>query len=637
MPNMESDTEEKIVMTPKKPKAVNSTRLKIERKSFPVTPSSGVGGIKNGTPTLASQNGSSNDTPKAKKVHVAGGSYAGIVINKQQDEDDASDASPSELCLEFRVYLKSAKTEKYIQERRVIGFWFKPQFPSSQKTTTAQEFFKTLVAPVDFPRDYVGFMKKVMRQMQSDYPMMSKVELELTQEKEMDALPIRPRDIRRESKISQEEDEDGRSSATSIVEDDILAAIEEAYPNSLTIDDMSRRYKADKEHVRQLVLDLVEKELVKPVGGAGVPAGLPGTVDTATGAFRRVHSQNGEENVTVVKQMSRAGIALDQPTIAVITAHYFEKMAVDAVMKDRKTFVRYATVGEANVYTLGQIGDHLVVSTKLPMTGRTRDALIATGGTTTRLLGTFQAVEKVFLVGVGGAVPHFADFNKHVRLGDVVLSAPTHDARFVYQYFEREPLPGAESGKYRFETKNWCPEDLCLQQIAESLTLNQFSDGPPPAWMSSYETALANLSECGGGGGESADNEWTKPKAETDKLFMSVGGNTIIEVGHPPPKKDDLDMRAKGRPVLHLGPVASGRHVALNDQLRQEMAAKNGILAFDNELDSVVDSIYGSRKESYMLVRGIADYKDGTKGSKPWQQYSALMAAAVLKSIVENI
>ena len=74
-----------------------------------------------------------------------------------------------------------------------------------------------------------------------------------------------------------------------------------------------------------------------------------GTVDTATGAFRRVHSQNGEENVTVVKQMSRAGIALDQPTIAVITAHYFEKMAVDAVMKDRKTFVRYATVGKSNL------------------------------------------------------------------------------------------------------------------------------------------------------------------------------------------------------------------------------------------------------------------------------------------------
>jgi hypothetical protein len=34
-----------------------------------------------------------------------------------------------------------------------------------------------------------------------------------------------------------------------------------------------------------------------------------------------------------------------QPTIAIITVHYFEKMAVDAVMTNKQTFVRYATVG----------------------------------------------------------------------------------------------------------------------------------------------------------------------------------------------------------------------------------------------------------------------------------------------------
>jgi hypothetical protein len=34
-------------------------------------------------------------------------------------------------------------------------------------------------------------------------------------------------------------------------------------------------------------------------------------------------------------------------------------------------------------------------------------------------------VEHVFIVGVGGAVPHYTDFDQHVRLGDVVLSAPT--------------------------------------------------------------------------------------------------------------------------------------------------------------------------------------------------------------------
>ena len=40
--------------------------------------------------------------------------------------------------------------------------------------------------------DYVGFIKKIMKQMQSDYPMIAKIEVELTQEKEMDHLPNRP-------------------------------------------------------------------------------------------------------------------------------------------------------------------------------------------------------------------------------------------------------------------------------------------------------------------------------------------------------------------------------------------------------------------------------------------------------------
>ena len=58
---------------------------------------------------------------------------------------------------------------------------------------------------------------------------------------------------------------------------------------------------------------------------------------------------------------------------------------------DLQTYIHDYFIGEANVYTLGDIGKHRVVSTKLPMAGgQSRDALIATGGTTTRLLGTFQ-------------------------------------------------------------------------------------------------------------------------------------------------------------------------------------------------------------------------------------------------------
>jgi len=39
-------------------------------------------------------------------------------------------------------------------------------------------------------------------------------------------------------------------------------------------------------------------------------------------------------------------------------------------------------------------------------------------------VGTFGDVEHVLLVGVCGAVPHYTDYQNHVRLGDVVISMP---------------------------------------------------------------------------------------------------------------------------------------------------------------------------------------------------------------------
>ena len=69
--------------------------------------------------------------------------------------------------------------------------------------------------------------------------------------------------------------------------------------------------------------------------------------------------------------------------------------------------------------------------------------------------------------------------------------------------------------------------------------------------------------------------------------------------------------------MLHLGPVAAGRGVALDDSLRQEFAYKNGVLCYDSELDSVVESVYGNRKDHYILVRGIADYKVGLQRYLP--------------------
>ena len=72
-----------------------------------------------------------------------------------------------------------------------------------------------------------------------------------------------------------------------------------------------------------------------------------------------------------------------------------------------------------------------------------------------------------------------------------------------------------------------------------------------------------------------------------------------------------LTPRERGRPMIHLGPVASGRQVVSHEQMRQEFSSQVGILAYDAEFDSVVESIYGNRKDNYIFVRGIAGQSIG--------------------------
>ncbi len=86
------------------------------------------------------------------KVHVAGGTNRGIVVNKRQLSHSGDIQEPAQLSLEFRVFLVNATTRKYTQEKRLLSYWFKEDFPLPLRASAAQDFFKKLVSPVDFPR-----------------------------------------------------------------------------------------------------------------------------------------------------------------------------------------------------------------------------------------------------------------------------------------------------------------------------------------------------------------------------------------------------------------------------------------------------------------------------------------------------
>lgn len=42
-------------------------------------------------------------------------------------------------------------------------------------------------------------------------------------------------------------------------------------------------------------------------------------------------------------------VSAKQPTIAIVTAQFTEKLAVDAMMEKKETFVRYTTIGKEDL------------------------------------------------------------------------------------------------------------------------------------------------------------------------------------------------------------------------------------------------------------------------------------------------
>lgn len=122
--------EEKVVMTPKG-KTSNSTVILIERK------------------LVDSIN---------ERQHVAGGDHTGIIINKDTLNGLKSQQLAPQLVLEFRVFLISAHTGQHSQESRTLRFWFRPWLHDGDKQAhIAQDFFRELVSPKEFPRGMLLF------------------------------------------------------------------------------------------------------------------------------------------------------------------------------------------------------------------------------------------------------------------------------------------------------------------------------------------------------------------------------------------------------------------------------------------------------------------------------------------------
>lgn len=227
-------------------------------------------------------------------------------------------------------------------------------------------------------------------------------------------------------------------------------------------------------------------------------------------------------------------------------------------------------------------------------------------------------------MGCGGGVPHYTDYSRHVRLGDVVVSYPPDNRSYIYAYCDQ--VKSLDGGGYMFEAKTWTPPNLGLQQIAQQLSEIAENNPEQCPWLDYMRQGMAEFEE-------QDDGLFQRPAPETDKLYMSLGGTGLIEVAHPSPPDGIIRPQSVDSPRIHFGAIGSGRYVVKDDNIRQEFAKLYGVLAFDTEFDAVVESIFGNRKDSYIFIRGISDYRDGMR-KKEWQPYSALAAAAFMKAII---
>ncbi|GMT19564.1 hypothetical protein PFISCL1PPCAC_10861, partial [Pristionchus fissidentatus] len=531
-------------------------------------------------------------------IHIAGGPHQGIIVNKLNENIDVGGDADVELS--HSVWLHGGGEPK--QEKRSMSFRLSSGVGEDEGRAIVNTFFRQLMH--DFPKDYVSFMKRVLKLMQEDFKEIDHVDLDMrfVAEEEQVAIP---------DAVQYDSSSEAEPVTVALVQE----VLEHAYPNGLTLEVIAEALRCTEQEATQFLLELETTGIVQRVGDEWI------RVDT--------------RNVDAIARGHSLAASSDHPTVAIVSCLFLEKQAVDALLDEPSTIHKYKSGGDSNVYTIGRIGHHKVVATKLALIGDSREATTSAGSITTRLLGNFQHIQHVLVVGVGGGVPHFTDAKRHVRLGDVVVST-----RYIYG---ADLVVDRQTEQFRdFTTRDYKPAE---HEIAAMVT-SSAADTILTEWEGYTSEAIGRLAS-------TSEVDFTRPPPETDLLALSVGGGNVIVMPHPDPERKTARFHVG--PVggltsikkVAVTPIGNGENGETNheeqeekthEQIRERFASQFSLRSIDAGFDSVVAAIVGSRIDSWALVRGISDYQNGqSRASRVWQAHAATRAAAMARTIVERL
>lgn len=305
-------------------------------------------------------------------------------------------------------------------------------------------------------------------------------------------------------------------------------------------------------------------------------------------------------------------------TVGWICALSTEYVAARAFLDERHAGPLNVSTNDNNEYTLGRVGQHNVVLAVAPdgEYGTQSAATVARD-----MLHSFPNVRIGLMVGIAGGAPG----PKHdLRLGDIVVSAPSHGKGGVLQY------------------------DFGKERQGQAFEKTGFLNQPPPLLRAAVAGLRAHYEENGNQINEAISamldqtprlqRKYRQPDMSTDRLYLSgivhpvhderecdAACDTSIEnlVLRKPRNTDD------DYPAVHYGLIASGNRV-MKDALVRDAAAIDGILCFEMEAAGLMNHF------PCLVIRGICDYSDSHK-NKVWQGYAAMAAVAYAKDLLHRI
>ncbi|KAI4735017.1 hypothetical protein E4T50_14452 [Aureobasidium sp. EXF-12298] len=330
-----------------------------------------------------------------------------------------------------------------------------------------------------------------------------------------------------------------------------------------------------------------------------------------------------------------------------------------------------------NAYTLGEINGHKIVIAVLPHGeyGTSTAASVATN-----MLHSFPNIRVALMVGIGGGAP--TDQND-IRLGDVVVSIPK-DGRggvFQYDYGKRiqnrefqatghlnQPPPVVLTAisklKSNYDIEGHKIYEAIKGILEEKSRLKRQFSRPPSDADVLYSSHVAHPVDAISSSckevciGQSlgaidrrrrATSDDGSPNHRGKKRCSSRSRESDISSLIVMPHENGQDQRVRENceearvsrtidrpergiddddPAIHYGSVASGNSLMKDALMRDELAAKEGILCFEMEAAGIMNNL------PCLVVRGICDYSDSHK-NKQWQGYAALTAAAYTKDLLK--